>query len=510
MNKYIDKYLKYKNKYLYAGENNKKLKKITPQSLYKLYNTNKKIAIFNTLDNKNHFLVPLPFDNKNKKKYLDLYPTKESELINNNFDLIVFYCANYTCPRSHTFATKFLKNNPDYKNKVILYEGGLFEWSLLSLLYNEFGIYNVDKDKLLTQNELLILNKNNKHWDENKKDPKNKSYPDVVYETSKLNPNWFDNLKLKNLTMNKISVKLLENKNCVVTGATSGLGLQTLKTMLDFGAQHVTGTYFNDEKRANNVIKELNKIYDKKRFKIIKADARTEEGNKLTFNKNKRKHKLKLEDKYLPVHCVDINAGIFGPASMNTKHVFNIHDKDYDAVMNINLRGYYLGVKHFSKQAIKNNIENASIVCIKSIYGSTGSLFSNIAYQMSKHGVMGLVRQSAIELARPNELLKLKHPIRVNAVSPTFTDTALTRPMLNNEKIFDVISDSNTNGKLAKKEDIANAVVFLCSELSGSITGIDLPVDCGVLSESVPTYREVKDLNDDGIELLSCCGNTTE
>ena len=63
--------------------------------------------------------------------------------------------------------------------------------------------------------------------------------------------------------------------------------------------------------------------------------------------------------------------------------------------------------------------------------------------------------------------------------------------------------------ELAKKEDVSNAVVFLCSELSGSITGIDLPVDCGVLAESVPTYREVKDLNNnEDIEELSCCGDT--
>ena len=122
---------------------------------------------------------------------------------------------------------------------------------------------------------------------------------------------------------------------------------------------------------------------------------------------------------------------------------------------------------------------------------------------------MGLVRQSAVEMARPNPDLKLKYPIRVNAVSPTFTDTALTKPLLKYDKVNKTISDSNTTGKLAKKEDVANAVIFLCSELSGSITGVDLPVDCGVLAESVPTYPEVRMLNDDeNIDTLSCCGDT--
>ena len=128
--------------------------------------------------------------------------------------------------------------------------------------------------------------------------------------------------------------------------------------------------------------------------------------------------------------------------------------------------------------------------------------------QTSKHGVMGLVRQSAIELSRSNETLKIKHPIRVNAVSPTFTDTALTRPMLKTDLINQTISKSNTMGKLAKKKDIANAVIYLLSDNSESITGIDLPVDCGVLAESVPTYEEVKALNNADIEELSCCGDT--
>ena len=70
---------------------------------------------------------------------------------------------------------------------------------------------------------------------------------------------------------------------------------------------------------------------------------------------------------------------------------------------------------------------------------------------------MGLVRQSAVEMARPNK--ELRYPIRVNAVSPTFTDTAFTRPMLDYDKVNKTIANSNTTGELAKKEDVANAVV---------------------------------------------------
>ena len=76
-------------------------------------------------------------------------------------------------------------------------------------------------------------------------------------------------------------------------------------------------------------------------------------------------------------------------------------------------------MQSFIKQAIANKIQDAAIVCIKSIYGSGGSRFSNPAYQISKHGTMGLVRQTAVEFSRPSEKLGIPHKIRINAVSPT-------------------------------------------------------------------------------------------
>ena len=307
--------------------------------------------------------------------------------------------------------------------------------------------------------------------------------------------------------MNNITnMDLMRNKVCVVTGGTSGLGLEVVKKLLNNGAKHVTLTYFNNKERAENVKKMLSKKYDSDRFYVLRADARTIDGNKLTFDRELRRKRLNLN--VGPINCVDINAGIFGPANMNKKHIHNIKEEDYYKTIETNLNGYFLSMKYFTKQAIENNVSDGSIVCIKSIYGSGGSLFSNTAYQTSKHGVMGLVRQSAIELSRKNDNLKIKHPIRVNAVSPTFTDTSLTKPFLDKNKINDTISKSNPlGGRLAYKNDIAEAVLFLLSDKSKSITGIDLPVDGGVLAEVIPNYEFVKELNNSGIEELSCCGD---
>ena len=60
--------------------------------------------------------------------------------------------------------------------------------------------------------------------------------------------------------------------------------------MLDNGARHVTGTYFNNDQRAKDVFNELVRSYSKNRFAIIKADARTEEGNILTFSPEKENY----------------------------------------------------------------------------------------------------------------------------------------------------------------------------------------------------------------------------
>ena len=476
----------------------KKFKMLTPATLSKFYEKSG-VAIVNTLENPN-FIVKKPF----LEKYLELYHDgkKFMELgYQINLNLIVLYCANYTCTAAKKYAKKLVEKYPEYESKIVLYEGGLYEWSNLSLNFSNFGIYDVEAKKLLNEDELYKVNSNFSHWLESN----HKGFPEFVYDNIG-DKNFYKNLdKIKSKP--GVSSKLLEGKICVVTGATSGLGLATLQKMLDNGAKHVTGTFYNNVKRANKVSKMLTEKYGSCKVKIIRADARTENGNLFTFDPVERSKYLPKN--LLPVNCVNINAGIFGPANKHKKHIFNIKDEDYDEVMKLNLRGYYLGVKHFSKQAIKNNVTDGSIVCIKSIYGSTGSLFSNPAYQISKHGTMGLVRQSAVEMARPNKELGLRYPIRVNAVSPTFTDTALTRPMLDYDKVNKTIANSNTTGELAKKEDVANAVVYLCSNLSGSITGVDLPVDCGVLSESVPTYSEVRSLNDDDkIDILSCCGDT--
>ena len=465
--------------------------KLSPQTLLNLF-SKKKVAIVNTLDEN---IVINTHPTATHCCYGSSFIKKSCNELK-QFEVIVLYCANNTCSASHTYGNKLVKKCSALKNKIVLYEGGVYEWALLSFSFPEtYAFYDLKYKKQLDKKDVESYFVKMNH---RKETTKTTSYPKIILNNQE---------RHKSYDFNEMSSSLndsLKNKVCVVTGGTSGLGLEVVKKMLDCGAKHVTLTYYHNTSRANRVKELLEKTYGKQRFYVLKADARTKEGNLLTFDRKTRLSKLKLN--VGPIDCVDINAGIFGPANMHKKHIFNISEKDYDKTMATNLTGYFLGFKYFTKQAIENEVKDAAIVCIKSIYGSTGSLFSNTAYQTSKHGVLGLVHQTAIELARPNPQLKIKYPIRVNAVSPTFTNTALTKPFLDKSMIHKTIKNDNPTNQLANKRDVAEAVIFLLSDKAHSITGVDLPVDCGVLAESIPTYKEVEKLNKAGIEELSCCG----
>ena len=164
---------------------------------------------------------------------------------------------------------------------IYYYSGGLFEWAMLSHIPNTFCIYN-KKNHTLTSSELIQLNKDFAHWDE--KDRKEQEIPKLVLQHNNIK-NYMQTIEINN------NYELLSNKVCVVTGGTSGLGLSVVIKMLYYGAKHVTGTYYNNTERAKEIKKFLLNKYVINRVTIIKADARTIQGNKQTFLQNIGKNK---------------------------------------------------------------------------------------------------------------------------------------------------------------------------------------------------------------------------
>jgi len=171
--------------------------------------------------------------------------------------------------------------------------------------------------------------------------------------------------------------------------------------------------------------------------------------------------------KFGRLDCAANIAGIEGKWGDN---IADAPESNFDRVIAVNLKGVWLCMKYEIAQMLKQG--GGSIVNLASAAGLVGNPGS-AAYGASKHGVIGLTKTGALEYARQK--------IRINAVCPGAIET----PMLS--RIFDVIpqrgarmADIEPVGRLGTPEEIAAAVLWLCSEDSSFVTGTALSVDGGL------------------------------
>jgi NAD(P)-dependent dehydrogenase (short-subunit alcohol dehydrogenase family) len=143
---------------------------------------------------------------------------------------------------------------------------------------------------------------------------------------------------------------------------------------------------------------------------------------------------------------------------------------DWDLLFDINVRATFLACREFGGHLLAHDT-GGSIVTMSSQMGAVGYP-GRVAYCATKHAVDGITRALAVEWARQG--------IRVNAVAPTFVETALTRPMFD-DPVFrdDVLGHRLPTGRLAQVEDVANAVRYLACGASANVTGHILRVDGG-------------------------------
>ncbi len=147
--------------------------------------------------------------------------------------------------------------------------------------------------------------------------------------------------------------------------------------------------------------------------------------------------------------------------------LMRMKDEDWDAVLNVNLKGAFLCTRAAFKVMSKQRY--GRIINIASIVGQMGNA-GQANYCASKAGLIGLTKSNARELAKRN--------ITVNAVAPGFIATAMTDAL--SEKVREELTSQIPLERLGSADDIANAVVFLASEASGYITGHVLAVNGGM------------------------------
>lgn len=154
------------------------------------------------------------------------------------------------------------------------------------------------------------------------------------------------------------------------------------------------------------------------------------------------------------------------------KPAVELQKAEWDAVIDLNLTATFLCSRLAHPYMKKRG--GGAIVNLASIMGLSGGIFPNASYQASKGGVVNLTRALALEWAADN--------IRVNAVAPTFVRTELTLPIFSNAQVLDMVMSHTPLARLPEAEDIAAAILYLCSPAARCITGITLPVDSGYLA----------------------------
>jgi NAD(P)-dependent dehydrogenase (short-subunit alcohol dehydrogenase family) len=173
---------------------------------------------------------------------------------------------------------------------------------------------------------------------------------------------------------------------------------------------------------------------------------------------------------YGRIDCAHNNAGIEGELATTADYA----EEDWDRVMAVNLKGVWLCMKYEIPQMLQQG--SGSIVNTASLAGLVGARRMP-AYVASKHGVAGLTKTAALEYARSG--------IRVNAVCPGFIHTAMVDRMFLSRRpdIADRLAEAEPMGRLGQPEEVAEAVIWLCSDAASFVTGHPLTIDGGLFAQ---------------------------
>tara|TARA_Y100000816_G_scaffold269636_1_gene232739 strand:+ start:3465 stop:4202 length:738 start_codon:yes stop_codon:yes gene_type:complete len=239
----------------------------------------------------------------------------------------------------------------------------------------------------------------------------------------------------------------LKNKRVIITGATGGIGNSIVKSFVGNEAI-VLATGTNDEKLKNlkNTYNEIN---------TCKFDISNHENIEKFISDS-----LNILDG-TPDILIN-NAGI-----TRDNLSLRMSEKEWNEVIQINLTSTFLLCKFSLKKMIKNKY--GKIINITSVVGHTGNV-GQANYAASKSGIIGFSKSLALEYAKKN--------ININCVSPGFIQTKMTDKI--DPKFKDLIISKIPSNRLGLPEDVANAVMFLSSDLANYITGETIHVNGGM------------------------------
>jgi len=236
-----------------------------------------------------------------------------------------------------------------------------------------------------------------------------------------------------------MDVLSLDGKTAVVTGGAKGIGAATARMLERAGARVA--------------------VFDLAPDDGVAVDVTSEAAVKDAF--------ARAADQFGGIDMLVNNAG-----RVARKPAVDLPLAEWQEVLDVNLTATFL-CSRIAHPYMKAR-GGGSIVNVASIMGLSGGLFPNASYQASKGGVVNLTRALALEWA-PDD-------IRVNAVAPTFVDTEMTTAIFSNPEVLARVMQHTPLGRLPEVQDVAAAILYLCSGAARCVTGIVLPVDSGYLA----------------------------
>ena len=248
-------------------------------------------------------------------------------------------------------------------------------------------------------------------------------------------------------------MKLLDGKNVIITGASRGIGRGIAKVFAEHGA-NVAFTYSSSEAPALELEKELS---------ALGVKAKAYKSNAASYSEAESLVASILEE-FDSIDVLINNAGI-----TKDNLLMRMSEEDFDAVVEVNLKSVFNMTKAVQRTMLKQR--KGSIVNMSSVVGVKGNA-GQANYAASKAGMIGFTKSVALELGSRN--------IRCNAIAPGFIETEMTDKL--DEKTVQGWRDAIPLKRGGTPEDVANACLFLASDLSAYVTGQVLNVDGGMLT----------------------------
>ncbi len=251
----------------------------------------------------------------------------------------------------------------------------------------------------------------------------------------------------------KLTMKILEGKTAIITGASRGIGKGIAEVFAQHGA-NVAFTYSSSVEAANQLENELN---------ALGVKAKGYQSNAADFNQAQEL----ADDVAKEFGSIDIlvnNAGI-----TKDNLLMRITEEDFDKVIEVNLKSVFNMTKAVQRTMLKQR--KGSIINMSSVVGVKGNA-GQTNYAASKAGIIGFSKSVALELGSRN--------IRSNVIAPGFIETEMTAKL--DEDTVKGWRDAIPLKRGGTPEDIANVCVFLASDMSAYVTGQTLNVDGGMLT----------------------------